>query len=168
MLNFLALALASTASPTVTAKEMAPTAAGSFEGGSHRITVNDAVRSFVIDVKVQFGDEILYNGPLHLAPGYVTTYSQTLNETPALLCRGAERYHFTDKRSLNIRLSQWHNSSEPIHVMVEVVRPAGLAGCGQAGTRTARTEEWVDLGPNESVAMPGDGGLGVFLARRLP
>jgi hypothetical protein len=129
--------------------------------------VNDAVRSFEIDVRVQFGDETLYHGPLHLAPGYVTTYSQVLNDTPALICRGAERYQSTDRRALNIRLSQWHNTSEPIHVMVEFVRPAGLAGCAQGGTRTLRTEEWVDLGPNESVAMPGGKeGLGVYLSRR--
>src|SRR3954451_12895894 len=169
MLNILVFALASTASldTSVTPNDKVPSSAGSSQSGAHRITVSDAVRSFVIDVRVQFGDETLYNGPLHLAPGYVTTYSQILNDTPALICRGAERYPSTDKRALNIRLSQRHNTSEPIHVMVEVVRPAGLAGCAQAGTRTTRTEEWVDLGPNESVAMPGGNeGLGVSLPRR--
>ena len=53
------------------------------------------------------------------------------------------------------------------YVEPEFVRPAGLAGCAQGGTRTLRTEEWVDLGPNESVAMPGGKeGLGVYLSRR--
>ena len=133
---------------------------------ARRSNVDEAIRSFVIDVRVEFGGETLYNGPLHLAPGFVTTYSEMLNETPALICRGSKRYQSRDKRALRIQLSQWRSASEPIHVMVEFVRPAGLAGCAQAGTRTARTEQWVNLGPSESVALPGDGGLGVYLSRR--
>ena len=127
--------------------------------------LDDAVRSFVVDVKVQFGNEVLYDRPLHLAPGFVTTYTETLNETPALICKGPTRYHFRDKRMLRIQLSQWRNSSEPIHVVVELVRPAGLPGCGEAGTRTAKTDERTFLHPGQSVAFPGDGGLGVFLNR---
>lgn len=132
-----------------------------------RYDVNDAVRSIVIDVRVEFGNETLYNGPLNLAPGFVTTYTQILNETPALICPGGERYQSTDKRALNIRLSQWHKASEPIQVIVEFVRPAGLAGCAQGGSRTLRTEQWVDLGPGERVDLSGGNeGLGVYLSRR--
>lgn len=172
MLSTLIFVLASMAplDPSAIRKEMvalAPSAVSSPRTGAHRLNVNEATRSFVIDVKVTFEDEILYNGPLRLAPGFVTTYSQVLRETPALICRGGERYQSTDKRSLHIQLSQWHNESEPIHVMVEFVRPAGLAGCEGAGTRTARTEQWLDFGPRESVALPGGKeGLGVSLSRR--
>jgi hypothetical protein len=127
---------------------------------------SEAFASYMLEVEVRAGAEILWSGSLRAGPSRAASYTREISQAPEGDCSRPSYGRDSESSSLRLTLSpQLRDGGLRIGVGARWQRPSG-GGCEQPGSRTVELSEIVDLPSSNWHTINGDGGLTVRLRRR--
>ena len=122
----------------------------------------------LFDIEVTGNEQLLWRGSLRASARAAASYAHQREEAEPANCPVQERWNRSGRTSLELKvvMRDVRPGNEKLAVDVEWVRPSSQTGCNDAGSRTVKLQETVDITDRQDLVVRGDAGLTVRLKRR--